>query len=110
MFLQLFQSLRTHGVPASLREYLSFLAALDAGLATYDVDGFYYLARATLVKNETHLDRFDRAFAASFSGIEAIPGEAVIEALDLPEDLAAQAGREASQRSRKGRDRSPWRI
>lgn len=86
MFLPFYETLRRHGVPASLREYLSFLAALDTGLVTYDVDGFYYVARATLVKNETHLDRFDRAFAEAFQGIETIPVEVVMEALDLPED------------------------
>ena len=86
MFLAFYETLRAHGVPASPREYLSFLGALDTGLVTYDVDGFYYLARATLVKKEAHLDRFDRAFAASFSGVEAIPVEALIEALDLPKD------------------------
>ena len=86
MFLSFFETLRAHGVPASPREYLSFLAGLDAGLATYDVDVFYYLARTALVKNEAHLDRFDQAFAVSFSGIEAIPAEAVIAALNLPGD------------------------
>ena len=86
MFLPFFETLRRHGVPASLREFLSFLEALDAGLATYDADAFYYLARATLVKNEAHIDCFDRAFAEAFSGIESIPVEAVVEALDLPED------------------------
>ena len=86
MFLKFYQTLRDHGVPASPREYLSFLAALDTGLVTYDVDGFYVLARATLVKHEAHLDRFDRAFAASFSGLENIPVSEMIEALDLPED------------------------
>ncbi|MGI9390091.1 MAG: vWA domain-containing protein [Boseongicola sp.] len=86
MFLPFYEELRSFGVPVSLREYLSFLAALDAGLATYDVDGFYYLARTTMVKNETHIDRFDRAFAKAFEGIEAIPAEAVAQALDLPED------------------------
>ncbi len=86
MFLPFYENLRNFGVPVSLREFLSFLEALDAGLATYDVDGFYYLARATMVKNETHIDRFDRAFSSAFKGIEAIPAEAVIKALDLPED------------------------
>ena len=86
MFLPFFEALRSAGVPASPREFLSFLAALDADLVTYDVDGFYYLARATLVKNEAHIDRFDRAFAEAFRGIEAIPAEAMLEALDLPED------------------------
>ena len=86
MFLSFYEDLRSFGVPVSLREYLSFLAALNAGLAKYDVDGFYYLARTTMVKNETHIDRFDRAFASAFQGIEAIPAKAVIRALDLPED------------------------
>lgn len=86
MFLPFFDSLRRHAVPVSLREYLAFLAGLDAGLVRYDVNGFYYLARATMVKNETHLDRFDRAFAEAFRGVEAISPEAVIETLDLPAD------------------------
>ena len=86
MFLPFFDALRRTGVPVTLREYLGFLGALDAGLATYDVDAFYYLARTIMVKNEAHLDRFDRAFAESFQGIEAIPLDAVVDALDLPED------------------------
>ena len=86
MFLPFFEALRKAGVPASPREFLSFLGALDAGLATYDIDGFYYLARATLVKNEAHLDRFDRAFAETFKGVESIPAETVLDVLELPED------------------------
>ncbi|MDX5402727.1 MAG: VWA domain-containing protein, partial [Rhodobacterales bacterium] len=45
MFLPFFDNLRKGGVPVSLREYLSFLEAMSAGLVTYDVEGFYYLAR-----------------------------------------------------------------
>ncbi|MEO0359041.1 MAG: VWA domain-containing protein, partial [Pseudomonadota bacterium] len=85
MFLPFFQALRDHKVPASLREFLTFLEALAAGMATYDVDAFYFLARATLVKDERHIDRFDQAFARSFSGIEAIELSDVVQALDLPE-------------------------
>ena len=86
MFLPFFDHLRRNGLKVSLREYLTFLEALDAGLATYDIDAFYYLARASMVKSETHMDRFDRAFAAAFEGVDAIPAEAVVQALDLPED------------------------
>lgn len=86
MFLPFFDNLRRHGVPVSLREYLAFLEGVAAGLVTYDVDGFYYLARLTMVKDERHLDRFDQAFAASFKGLESVTPEAVIDALDLPED------------------------
>ena len=86
MFLPFFDALRRAGIPVTMREYLGFLGALDAGLATYDVDAFYYLARTIMVKNEAHLDRFDRAFSESFKGIGAIPIEAVVKALDLPEE------------------------
>lgn len=86
MFLPFFDTLRRHGVPVSPREYLSFLEGLAAGLCTFDIDGFYYFARAAMVKDERHLDRFDRAFAESFRGLDAIPPEAVLDALDLPED------------------------
>ena len=86
MFLPFFKNLRDGGVPVSLREFLSFLEGMSAGLVTYDLDGFYYLSRAAMVKDERHLDRFDRAFAASFDGVEAITVEQVMEALDLPED------------------------
>lgn len=86
MFLPFFDTLRRHGVPVSPREYLSFLEGLAAGLCRFDIDGFYYFARAAMVKDERHLDRFDRAFAESFRGLDAIPPEAVLDALDLPED------------------------
>ena len=84
MFLRFFETLRAHHVPVSLGEHLSFLDALATGLATYDIDAFYYLARATLVKDETLIDRFDRAFAASFAGLEQVDTAEMIEAVDLP--------------------------
>jgi len=86
MFLPFFQTLREEGVPASLREFLAFLEAMAAGVVSLDPEGFYHLARATLVKDERHIDRFDRAFARSFAGLEAITPEAVLRALDLPPD------------------------
>ncbi|MBL9057005.1 MAG: VWA domain-containing protein, partial [Rhodobacteraceae bacterium] len=86
MFLPFFQALRGEGVPVSLREYLGFLEGMAAGLVTYDAEGFYYLARTVMVKDERHLDRFDRAFAAAFKGLEAITPEEVVAALDLPAD------------------------
>jgi len=84
MFLPFFEGLRRHGVPVSVREYLAFLEAMQAGLVTYDVDGFYYLARTVMVKDERHIDRFDRAFSEAFSGLQALSAEQVLEALDLP--------------------------
>ena len=86
MFVPFFETLRQHGVPVSLREYLGFLTGLKTGLVTYDIEGFYYLARAAMVKDERHLDRFDRAFAKSFEGLEAMSFDAVLDAVDLPAD------------------------
>ena len=86
MFLPFFDTLRSNGVPVSLREFLSFLEGMKAGLATYDVEAFYFLARTSMVKDERHLDRFDRAFAATFAGLDAIPDEAVLKAVDIPAD------------------------
>ena len=90
MFLPFFETLRRTGVPVSLREYLTFLEGMAAGLATYDADGFYYLARTVMVKDERHLDRFDRAFAESFKGLEDIPAQDVLEAVELPADWLAR--------------------
>ncbi len=69
MFLPFFDNLRRAGVPVSLREYLGFLEGMAAGLVTYDIDGFYYLARTAMVKDERNIDKFDRAFAAAFEGL-----------------------------------------
>ncbi len=86
MFLPFFDNLRNAGVPVSLREYLTFLEGMGQGLVTYDFDGFYYLARTAMVKDERNIDRFDRAFAASFEGLEAISADEVMKAVDLPEE------------------------
>jgi len=40
MFLPFFENLRAGGVPVSLREYLTFLEAVRAGLVTYDIEAF----------------------------------------------------------------------
>lgn len=84
MFLPFFENLRKAGLPVSLREYLTFLEAMTRGLVTYDVEGFYYLARTAMVKDERHIDRFDQAFSASFSGLETINAQDVLDAVDLP--------------------------
>ncbi len=86
MFVPFYEALRKAGVPVSLREYLTFLEGMSAGLATYDVEAFYYLARTAMVKDERHLDRFDRAFSHAFKGLEEIGVEQVLQAVDLPDD------------------------
>ncbi|MFM1855004.1 MAG: hypothetical protein RLZ83_313 [Pseudomonadota bacterium] len=74
MLIDFFQTLRAARLPVSVREYLTLLEALKAGVIDDDggptLDRFYYLARATLVKDEAHFDRYDQAFAAYFKGVE----------------------------------------
>ncbi|MFV0411006.1 MAG: vWA domain-containing protein [Paracoccus sp. (in: a-proteobacteria)] len=86
MFRPFLDSLRRQGVPVSLREYLDLLGGLSAGVASTSPDEFYHFARACLVKDERHIDRFDRAFAETFAGLDEIPVEAVLDQVDLPRD------------------------
>jgi hypothetical protein len=72
---QFFLELRDGGVPVSVKEYLTLLEAMSAGVADYRVEAFYWLARAALVKDEAHFDRFDRVFAAYFRGVAALPDD-----------------------------------
>jgi uncharacterized protein with von Willebrand factor type A (vWA) domain len=84
MFLTFFSELKTAGVPVSVREYLDLMRAMEAGIPEGRVDDFYHLARALLVKDEKHIDRFDRVFARVFKGLEQL-GDAV-DVADLPEE------------------------
>ena len=84
MFLEFFANLRQAHVPATPREYLDLMRALEDDLAQMSVDEFYRLARALLVKDERNLDRFDVVFAATFKGVLSVA--AAVEARDLPEE------------------------
>ena len=66
MLIRFFEHLRSHRVPVSVRELLDLEAALDARLVTFDIPGFYFLARLCLVKDERFFDRFDIAFGTFF--------------------------------------------
>ena len=70
MFITFFLELRAAKVPASLREFLTLLEGMQQRVALFDIDEFYFLSRTTLVKDERHLDRFDRVFGHVFKGIE----------------------------------------
>ena len=83
MFAPFILALRQAGIPASVTEYMALLGAMQAGVADYSVEDFYYLSRAALVKDERYLDRFDRVFATYFRALEGQEGPAP---RDLPED------------------------
>ena len=70
MFATFFHELRSAKIPVTLKEYLTLLEAIDAGIAGGRVEDFYYLARAALVKDERNLDRFDQVFGHVFKGLE----------------------------------------
>ncbi len=70
MLVKFFFLLRKAGVPVSITELLTLLEALKAGLGDLSAERFYYLARTCLVKDEKYYDRYDRAFAAHFKGVE----------------------------------------
>jgi uncharacterized protein len=87
MFLPFFLKLKAAKIPVTLREYLTLLEAVDAGLVTHDVEGFYYLSRSALVKDERNLDRFDQVFAEFFKGVEAVAGAPDgVDVRELPEE------------------------
>lgn len=87
MLIDFFYTLRSAKLPVSVKEYLTLIEALKKGVVGpnaqpaagsngpapgYAIDDFYYLSRAALVKDEKHYDKFDRAFAAYFKGVEMI--------------------------------------
>ena len=82
MFAGFIAELRAAGVPASLTEYLTLLRALKAGCAETSVENFYFLARSALVKDERHIDRFDRVFGHFFRGLQTLGADIVIELPD----------------------------
>jgi uncharacterized protein len=72
MFATFFTELKQAGLPVTLREYLTLMEAMDKNLAGRRIEEFYYLSRATLVKDERNIDRFDRVFGHVFKGLDYI--------------------------------------
>src|SRR3569832_1795293 len=83
MFLFFLVELRAAGISASLKEHLILHEALDREVIARTPEAFYYLARATFVKDEGLLDRFDQVFAKVFRGIATSYG---VETAEIPED------------------------
>ena len=95
MFIDFFLELKKAKVPVSLKEYLALMGAMDAGLADYKVENFYYLSRAVLVKDERNFDKFDRVFGHCFKGLESLEEGLEVE---VPEEwLRALAERLLSE-------------
>ena len=91
MLTRFFFDLRSEGVPVGVTEFLTLLEGLKAGVVWVSAEEFYYFARACLVKDERHYDRFDRVFAQTFEGAEKLFERIVAEL--PPEWLKALAER-----------------
>src|SRR4249920_3509191 len=74
MLIDFFLKLKSHKLPVSIKEYLTLLEAMDKKVIGPSIDEFYYLSRTALVKDEANFDKFDRAFAEFWEGVETIPG------------------------------------
>jgi uncharacterized protein with von Willebrand factor type A (vWA) domain len=72
MLIDFFFTLRDAKVPVTIREFLTLLEAMEKSVISPSLDEFYYLARLTLVKDEAHFDKFDRAFGAFFKGVDMV--------------------------------------
>src|SRR5699024_10392949 len=83
MLIEFFYVLRAGGLQPSVTEFLTLLQAMDAHVAGMSIDNFYYLARASLVKDEQKFDRFDQLFARYFEGIERLGDD---PQTDIPAD------------------------
>jgi uncharacterized protein with von Willebrand factor type A (vWA) domain len=72
MLFGFFLTLRAAGLKPGLGEFLALIESLQKHVVIFSIDDFYILARTVLVKDEAHYDRYDRAFAAYFKGIEQV--------------------------------------
>jgi uncharacterized protein len=84
MFLNFFNELRSAKIPVTLKEYLLLLEAMDHDVIEMEVEDFYYLSRAALVKDERNLDKFDRVFSHVFKGLDTM--QDAVDVQDLPEE------------------------
>jgi len=99
MFLGFFYALRNQGIPASLHEYLTLMQALKDGLASERVDDFYALSKTVFVKDQAHLDRFDKVFGEFFRGVQFISDDLLTQ--QIPADWLEQfLKREISEEER----------
>ena len=98
MLIDFFYALRAAKLPVTIPEYLQLLEALRDEVIGPSVDDFYHLARMTLVKNEAHFDKFDRAFSAYFRG--------VTEAVDLSQGIPLEWLRKHFERELSPEDRA----
>lgn len=105
MLIPFFLHLRQHKLPVSTKEFLTLLDGLQQRVCGHSIDDFYVFSRTCLIKDESHYDRFDKAFGSYFSGVTEIPGLDV----DLPEDwLKALATKHLSAEEKAALKKLGW--
>jgi hypothetical protein len=105
MLIDFFLHLKSRKLPVSTKEFLTLLEALQEHVIDHSMDDFYFLSRACLVKDESNYDKFDRAFAEYFKGVEKIPG---LEA-EIPEEwLRLMAKRHLTPEERTKLEKLGW--
>ena len=90
MLTSFFHDLKDSGLPVSLLEFITFLTCLQKGVVEFKVEKFYFLAKASLVKHEKHLDTFDQVFGKHFNGIEKLDNSILVSKMDLPKEWLEQ--------------------
>ena len=88
MFTDFLYVLREKGLNVSLTEWITFMEALDKGLAYSSLEGLYNLGRMILVKTESDYDKFDMAFMEYFKNVHIdmeMPPEIIMKFLDKGE-------------------------
>jgi uncharacterized protein with von Willebrand factor type A (vWA) domain len=105
MLIDFFLHLRQHKLPVSTKEFLTLLEGLRARVCGHAIDEFYHFARTCLVKDESHYDRFDRAFGSYFKGVTEVPG---LDA-DVPEHwLRAMMKKHLSPEEKAALEKLGW--
>ncbi len=90
MFINLFYTLRTYGVPVTTRELLDLHGLVESGIVFADRAEFYELVRLCMVKDEKYFDKFDRAMADYFDGIDTLDIDELMAKLgDIPKEWLA---------------------
>jgi len=82
MLIGFFSKVREYKVPCTIRELLDLIRALEQQVIFANIDDFYVISRAILVKDESYFDKFDRAFADYFKGVESLE----LDLDGIPED------------------------
>ncbi len=66
MFINFFYLLRAYKIPVAITEWMMLMRALKNGLIASNLNRFYTIAKAILIKNESFYDIFDQCFLHFF--------------------------------------------